>query len=281
MSAFPIRVILESFQKDENESMRLAQQLGVQGVQIYAAPGKLFGRQMDVKARREFLQKLRDHGLTISALCGDLGYGFGDEQANPRLVEASKQILDMALELDCNVVTTHIGVVPSDMHHPRYAIMQQACGELARYADRMKAHFAVETGPEPAAVLKQFLDSLGSRGVAVNLDPANLVMVAGDDPVQAVHTLKDYIVHTHAKDGRQLQARDPEQIYGLTPGDSLVTGPSFIELPLGQGDVPFAAYMEALEQIGYQGYLTIEREVGDDPVGDIQKAVEFLRSHMS
>ena len=45
----------------------------------------------------------------------------------------------------------------------------------------MKAHFAVETGPEPAAVLKQFLDSLGSRGVAVNLDPANLVMVAGDE----------------------------------------------------------------------------------------------------
>jgi sugar phosphate isomerase/epimerase len=37
--------------------------------------------------------------------------------------------------------------------------------------------------------------------VAVNLDPANFVMVTGDDPVQAVYTLKDYIVHTHAKDG--------------------------------------------------------------------------------
>ena len=45
------------------------------------------------------------------------------------------------------------------------------------------------------------MDGLGSRGVAVNMDPANLVMVTGDDPVQAVLRRKDYIVHTHAKDG--------------------------------------------------------------------------------
>ena len=51
--------------------------------------------------------------------------------------------------------------------------------------------------------------------MAVNLDPANLAMVTRDDPVQAVYNLKDYIVHTHAKDGRKLLERDPEIIYGL------------------------------------------------------------------
>lgn len=281
MVSFPIGVILESFQqKDEVKAMEMAQQLGIQGVQIYAAPEKLFGRSMDAKARREFSNKLRDHGLHISALCGDLGYGFGDAENNPRLIESSKRILDMALELDCNIVTTHIGVIPSDSAHPRYAVMQQACGELARYADSVKGHFAVETGPEPASVLKTFLDSLNSTGVAVNLDPANLVMVANDDPVQAVYTLKDYIVHTHAKDGRQLKAHDPEQIYGLIREDSPVVGPTFIELPLGQGDVPFDPYLKALHSIGYQGYLTIEREVGNTPFEDIQSAVEFLHSHM-
>lgn len=174
------------------------------------------------------------------------------------------------------MVTTHIGVVPTDNKHPRYSIMQEACGELARYADSLKAHFAIETGPEEAATLKGFLDGLHSTGVAVNLDPANFVMVTGDDPVQAVYTLRDYIVHTHAKDGKRLRYVAPEIVYGLAEEEMLGSS-SFIELPLGEGAVDFPAYLKALEDIGYKGYLTIEREVGDDPGKDIAAAVGFLK----
>ena len=129
----------------------------------------------------------------FSALCGDLGKGFGNKEQNPELIEKSKRIIDLALDLETNIVTTHIGVVPSDKNHERYKIMQEACFELASYADSVNAHFAIETGPEVSMVLKEFLDSLNSTGVAVNLDPANFKMVTGDDPVQAVHNLKKYI----------------------------------------------------------------------------------------
>ena len=47
---------------------------------------------------------------------------------------------------------------------------------------------------------------------------------------------------------------------------------------LGQGDVDFGAYLKALEDIGYRGYLTIEREVGEDPAADIRLAADYLRS---
>ena len=53
----------------------------------------------------------------------------------------------------------------------------------------------------------------------------------------------------------------------------------FIETPLGEGDVDFDEYTRALVQIGYSGYLTIEREVGADPVGDIIKARRFLEKY--
>ena len=138
--------------------------------------------------------------------------------------------------------------------------MQDVCGELSRYADSMDAHFAIETGPETSLTLKGFLDSLGSNGVAVNLDPANLVMVTGDDPVQAVYNLKDYIVHTHAKDGIKLKESDPEVIYGIIE-DVIQEGSYFEEVPLGKGKVPFKEYLKALDDIGYKGYLTIEREL--------------------
>ena len=112
--------------------------------------------------------------------------------------------------------------------------------------------------------------------MAVNLDPANFVMVTGDDPVQAVYTLKDYIVHTHAKDGRRLHYVEPEVLYGMVESEMLQDA-SFIELPLGQGDVDFPNYLKALHDIGFQGFLTIEREVGDDPEADIGLAVRFLQ----
>ena len=279
MYHFPIGVILDSFKKSIPESLKLAQDMGAQGIQVYSTYGELSPKNLTGAKRREFLDMVKDHGLVISALCGDLGHGFGDPEKNPGLIEDSKRILDLAIELETNIVTTHIGVVPSDASHPRYRIMQDACGKLAAYADSLKAHFAIETGPETAATLKGFLDTLHSTGVAVNLDPANFVMVTGDDPVQAVYTLRDYIVHTHAKDGRKLYDLDPEVIYRVVESEP-VTSPAFIELPLGEGDVAFEPYLKALADIGYRGFLTIEREVGDDPTRDIRTAVEFLKARI-
>ena len=266
MYPFSIGVMLDSFRTDVNTALDKAQALGAKGIQVYATRGD----------RKEFLKAVKDHGMVVSALCGDLGQGFVDPEKNPALIEESKRILDLAKDLETDVVTTHIGVVPEDKAHPRYAVMQEACGKLAAYADSLKAHFAIETGPEKAVTLKGFLDGLHSTGVAVNLDPANFVMVTGDDPVQAVYTLKDYIVHTHAKDGRRLHYVEPEVLYGMVESEMLQDA-SFIELPLGQGAVDFPNYLKALNDIGFQGFLTIEREVGDDPEADIGLAVRFLQ----
>lgn len=275
MYPFSIGVILDSFRTDLTTALDKAVAVGASGLQMYATSGAFSPESLSPQKRREFLDMCKSRGLTISALCGDLGQGFANPEKNPELIERSKRILDLAKDLETDVVTTHIGVVPADTDCDTFRIMQDACGQLAAYADSLRAHFAIETGPELSAVLKTFLDTLHSTGVAVNLDPANLVMVAGDDPVKAVHNLKEYIVHTHAKDGRMLRRVNPETIYNGTL--DFAEAP-FIELPLGQGDVDFPAYLSALNDIGYTGYLTIEREVGDDPEGDIRLAVNFLQS---
>lgn len=276
MFSFSIGVMLESFRTDIRSALTQAKLLGAQGIQVYATDGELAPERMTPEKRREFRRLVAEEGLVISALCGDLGRGFGNPEQNPELIERSKRILDLAKDLGTDIVTTHIGVIPQDSGHPRYGVMQQACFALAEYADSLAAHFAIETGPEPAQTLRNFLDQLGSTGVAVNLDPANFVMVTGDDPTAAVGILRDYIVHTHAKDGKRLYVRSPEEIYGLTEPEMLQS-PSFIELPLGEGSVDFDSYLAALDAIGYHGFLTIEREVGEDPAADIARAVTFLR----
>ena len=209
MYRFPIGVIIDSFRTDTRSAILKAVELGADGIQMYSTKGENSPEELTGAKRRELLDFVKSNGLCFSALCGDLGEGFFRPERNPALIEQSKRILDLAKELETDVVTTHIGVVSSDKNHERYKIMQEACFELSRYADSLDAHFAIETGPEPSAVLKEFLDGLHSKGVAVNLDPANLVMVAKDDPVAGVYTLKDYIVHTHAKDGVMLQRVTP------------------------------------------------------------------------
>lgn len=272
MYHFSVGVILDSFRTDIPTAMKKASDMGIQGLQVYATAGDMAPENMDAQKRKDFIAMCKDNGLTVSALCGDLGYGFSHAQRNPELIERSKRIVELAKELGTDIVTTHIGVVPESPDHPDFITMQKACRELAEFADSYDAHFAVETGPEPAVTLKAFLDTLGSKGVAVNLDPANLVMVADDDPVQAVYTLRDYIVHTHAKDGIRLRPDLPTQAF--TPEE----GEIFREVPLGTGGVPFPEYLAALRDIGYHGFLTIEREVGENPEQDIRLAVDYLRT---
>ena len=57
-------------------------------------------------------------------------------------------------------------------------------------------------------------------------------------------------------------------------------GAAFREVPLGQGSVDFPNYLKALEEIGYRGFLTIERECGENPKADIETAVKFLEKNM-
>jgi L-ribulose-5-phosphate 3-epimerase len=284
MGAFKVGVMCDSFRVPVREGVRKAAALGAQGLQVYTVAGEMAPENLDAAARKEFKRLCRDAGLEIAALCGDLGgHGFQLAAENPRKIEKSKEIVNLAVDLDTKVVTTHIGVVPEDTRSETYRNMRDACRQLGKYAHSHGVTFAIETGPEPAARLQAFLDDVGSPGVGVNMDPANLVMVVADDPAAAVRTLGKRIVHTHAKDGVQLKPCDPVAVYhafaiGGIAGFEI--GSYFKEVPLGRGAVPWDRYLAALQETGYTGFLTVEREVGDDPERDIREAVQFLKARI-
>lgn len=279
-----IGVITDCFKKSLDESVREASRLAVNGVQIYATSGEFSPETLTEERKNQIKALLKESGLKISALCGDMGgFGFEKESGNAERVEKTKRIIDLATEFGASVVTTHIGVIPADKSEERYSVMLKALTECGLYAKEKGVTLAIETGPEKAKTLFAFLqDTKG--GVGVNLDPANFVMVTGQDPVEAVYLLKDYIVHTHAKDGVKIDdGQDPAEVYhafAVGGVDALNACKGFKELPLGEGNVAWDDYLNALKEIGYDGFLTIERETGDDPKGDIEKAVEFLRARL-
>lgn len=277
-------VITDCFKKPLEECIVLAAKNGFDGVQIYATSGEFSPETLTEEKKAEIKKLLKENNLEVSALCGDMGgYGFEIEKDNAERVEKTKRIIDLAVEFGAKAVTTHIGVIPSDKTEPRYGVMLNALTAAGLYAKEKGVTLAIETGPEFAKTLLAFLkDTKG--GVGVNLDPANFVMVTGQDPMQAVELLKDYIVHTHAKDGVKISDdMTPTEVYhafAVGGVDALNACEGFKELPLGQGDVQWDEYLKALKEIGYDGFLTIERECGENQREDITSAVRFLNERL-
>ena len=280
---FKIGVMVESFRKGLDGGLKAASEIGADGVQIYATSGETHFDKLKGANLVSLRRKLKDYRLEVSALCGDFGgHGFQIAEHNPKRIEDTKRVIGVALELGTSIVTTHIGVVPDEKSNPRYAVMARACEKAGVFAEKEGAVLAIETGPENAITLKNFLGDIGlKKGLGVNFDPANLVMVCRENIPQAVKILAPYIVHTHAKDGLNLKPVSAEQLY-KSFADGGIEGfhaSDYIkEVPLGEGGVDFDSYLKALSETGYRGYLTIEREVGENPTADIRLAVDFLRS---
>lgn len=280
-----IGILLDSLQLELYQGLRWAADHGAQGIQFYASRGPLTPWNSTPEARKIFSRTCFDLGLEIASLCGDLGgYGFERADENPRRVERTRQIIDLALELGSSIVTTHIGVIPEDPRDPLYENLWRSLSELSQYAEKSGAVLAIETGPEPPERLASFVQSCGPKGLGVNFDPANLVMVQGCDATEAFRSLASLVVQVHAKDGQRKKPCDPKAVYSAFAENdfsSININDYFEELPLGTGNVNFPNLIAALELSGYTGYLTIEREAGKDRLSDVAQGIRFLEEGLS
>lgn len=133
------------------------------------------------------------------------------------------------------------------------------------HAARNKQQFALETGQEPAETLRSFFLEVNRENLAINFDPANMIMYGSGDPIEALDVLGQHVVSVHCKDGTW----PPKGVPGAL-GE---------EKPLGQGAVGMDRFINKLKEIGYKGTLHIEREISDpvQRMNDIRGAVELLR----
>jgi len=269
MKAMAVGVML-GVGDDPAESLRKVKEVGVDNAQMGCPPDAyLSGEKFE-----QLKNAIADAGITVTAVfCGFAGESYADistVQKTVGLVPAktrserlnkSKMIADFANGLGVKEVCAHIGFVPEDPSEPLYQEVVEATREIC---DRCAANgqvFGLETGQESAAALKRFIEDVARPNLKVNFDPANMILYGSGEPIAALGVLQGYVVSCHCKDGT----------WPTAPGQ-LGT-----ETPLGQGDVGIDQFVAKLKEIGYQGYLTIEREItGDQQKQDIIAAREFL-----
>ncbi len=255
-----VGLLTVSLPMETREALRTAKRLGAHGVQLWIVDNDLDPQTLTRSGRLELMSYMGYLGLEPAALCGDLG-GFAEAATVDERIARTKGMFDLCVELQTPILTTHIGAVPKDKNSRQYRQLREAVRELAEYAAKRDCFLAAETGPESAEALEGFLRSVASDGAKVNYDPANLCM-AGFDHLNGVLALRDFIVHTHAKDGMYNSANEG----------------GHKETPLGKGDVNFPEYLSLLREIDYEGYLTVERESGENPVADVAEAIRFLKT---
>jgi sugar phosphate isomerase/epimerase len=249
-------------------------QLGLNKVQL----GLLELVQLDDKRKHQELGHLRAAGTGFTG--GMIGFpgedystidqirrtgGFVPDEQWPLRRRLAEEAARLARELGIKTVTSHVGFVPPH-GDSRYVLIRDRIRELAEKFAASGIDLLMETGQESAEELLAFLNDLAAPNVGINFDPANMILYGAGEPIAALATLGRHVRHVHVKDGTP--STKPGQEWGK-------------EVPFGTGNVKPAELLKALNHIGYAGPLAIEREAGNDRVGDVRLAIDSLRKAIS
>jgi sugar phosphate isomerase/epimerase len=251
-------------------------ELGLKSIQLHSPRSE----SRTPERASEFLYKLSEHGIKITTVF--LGFegesyetiditsqtvGFVPQKTRAaRLVEAF-EISDFAKLLGVTYIGSHIGFVPHDRRANEYAEVVETIRSLCKYLKKNSQALTLETGQESVQSLLTFMDDVACDNIFINFDPANLILYGIGDPIEALKLVGKRVRGVHCKDA------------------IATTGTSGIdwgrEVPFGSGEVDAEKFIKTLYEIGYNGALTIEREIPEQPERqkeEIGTAIKLIKS---
>ncbi|WP_437204801.1 sugar phosphate isomerase/epimerase family protein [Planctomicrobium sp. SH664] len=278
MSRWPLGVFT-SVDAGLGVHLEVVQELGIPTVQIHAPHPE----SRTARTAEEFLERCRKANIRITAVFGGFeGESYASIAETARTVglvppetqaarlQEMKEISDFARQVGCDVVALHIGFVPQDRNSAEYKKLLDVTRELLDHIQQNRQALHLETGQETADHLLEFIGDVGRDNLFINFDPANMILYGTGNPIEALKKVGHLVRSVHCKDGKWAAA-DRGVAWGT-------------EVPLGEGDVGMETYLRTLQEIGYEGPLTVEREIPQDrerqkaDVGTAIRLLETLRS---
>ncbi len=219
---------------------------------------------------------ISENGITVSAFwCGWEGpcvWNFYEGQTTLGLVPPEyretriKNLCDgadFARKLGIADVVTHMGFIPENPNDPQFVPFCDAVRRVAEHLKENGQYLLFETGQETPVTMLRCFETVGTDNLRVNLDTANVILYGKANPVDALDVFGKYVRGLHAKDG----------LYPVNGHD--LGG----ETRLGDGRVDFKALFKKLKELGYDSYVTIEREIdGEQQTEDIRYAKKYLEN---
>ncbi len=272
MSVWPIGVFA-SVDAGLGVAWEVIRELGVPTIQLHAPnPDK-----RNAETATTLRGQLDEMGVRCTAVFGGFeGESYADiptvertvglvpESTRASRLQEMRDISDFAKALGCDTVALHLGFVPHDAADPAYAGIVDVTRELCDHCASHDQFLHLETGQETAEGLLAFIDQVQRENLKINFDPANMILYGTGQPVEALRKVGHHVRSVHCKDGTW--SDQPGVTWGA-------------EVPLGEGDVGIRDYLETLRELRYEGPLTIEREIPEEPArqkAEIGQAIALL-----
>ena len=222
---------------------------------------------------------LEKYKITVSAFwCGWQGpvvWNFYDGQLTLGLVPVEYRQMriqnlcdgaDFAHKLGITDVVTHMGFIPENPYDPNFNSFCVAVRAVAQHLKKNGQYLLFETGQETPVTMLRCFEQVEMDNLGINLDTANLILYGKANPVDALDVFGKYVRNLHAKDGCY-------PVNGHNLG---------VETQIGQGKVDFRALFTKLHELGYDSYVTIEREIsGEQQLKDILESKVYLERIIS
>lgn len=269
MSTLPLGVIAR-LEEGPEEALEKVSQLGFPTCQLTCWHPEWLAQEV----AERLVASSKRHGVEVTTIWagmpgryvwdfieGPSTIGLVPPETRAARLEALKLGAEFAQRVGVPSITAHVGFIPDNPADPVYAGLIVALKEIASDCAERGLEFWFETGQETPVTLLRTFEDMGAENLGVNLDPANLLLYGKANPVDALDVFGQYVRGVHAKDGEY-------------PTNGRQLG---VEKPLGQGRVGFPALLAKLLALGYEGALTIEREIsGPQQIADIQAGKRFL-----
>lgn len=178
-------------------------------------------------------------------------------------LEDLKKAIPFAEAIGTKNIATHVGFLPTNPRDPDYIGTIGALRHLCMKMKEKGLTFLFETGQETPVTLLRAIEDIGYENVGINFDTANVILYGMANAQDSWDTFGKYVRDMHIKDG-------------LFPTEGNHLGK---EVPVGEGKVDFPQLIQKLRRDGYEGFITIEREIKDGQHAEgIAKTRDFLRS---
>ncbi len=258
MKPLRIGIVVESTGLAVRQALVAAARMGAQGVQVDAVR-EIAPDNLGDTGRREFRNLLRSFDLELAALNVPVRRGLDVGDDLQQRIERVRKSMQLAFDLGARRVVVACPKIPDDPAAPRAHLMRESLAALAAHGDRIGCVVALEVGFDPATKVKEYLAGFDTGSLKVTYDPANFLL-HGHDPLANLMPLAGLIAHVHARDARSA---------GLSRG--------LQEVPVGAGDIDWMAFTATLQVLEFDGFLTVEREQGEDKLTDVTNGVKFLK----
>ena len=247
-------------------------ELGVSAIEIWGGSPHFYLEDRmphDVKA---YGDKLRSEGFQIVCLTPEqcsypINIASQEEVIRRRSVAFFKSYIEAACDLNCPpmLVTTGYGYYDKPTEDP-WSYAREALHILAEYGQRFGVKLALEVlrTDESNLVnnlpsLQKMLGEVNHRNLGGMVDTIPMAL-AGETPGDYIKALGKDLVHMHFIDG--------------APWGHLVWG---------DGVLPLDQYIEQIETLGYEGYLSLEitdRKYFMEPGKAVERSLNFIKSHL-